>query len=571
MRKFYLLLLSFVALTLTTNAQVLLNEDFEGTFPPANWTRINAGTGNNWQASDAVFTDGPYAAFAGNKAMIYEYHATNAANAWMISPGLSMTGGTSYAITFYYRIRSATYPEKMKVTVGNAATVAAQTTTLWDNNGGASLTVASYRAATINYTPASSGTYYFGWNAYSIANEWAIQVDNIKIESTPAAPACATNASPANLATNVPYLPSIALSWNAVAGANSYDLYFSTTNPPTSLIGTYPGTSIPITGGAGNTTYYWYVVPRNGGGTAAGCSPANVTSFTTEAAPVAAPGCATLTSPANGATGIPAPEATISWNATAQTSGYDVYFGNTSTPPNLGTTTGTSVTITGLTVSTTYYWYIVPKNSIGSAAGCNANQRSFTTRAWLPVTLSDFTGERKGSVNKLAWSTATESNNSGFELQKSADGMNFSKLVFVATKAEGGNSNAALSYNFDDARPFSGTTYYRLKQVDKDGKATFSKIVSIKGDKAAQFEFSAVYPNPTRDILNIAFISPTAQKVTINVTDVTGKLVLQNSLQSVPGDNNLKLSLGSLQAGTYLIKAVCENGCETASQRIIKY
>ena len=145
MRK--LLLSSFLAflclfISDTANSQVLIQEGFEtATFPPTGWTGINNSSsgGNDWKLSPtATFTDGPYAANTGTNCMVYEYKSTSAGDAWMISPVLALTSGSNYLITFSYRIRSATYPEKMKVTIGNAATVAGQTTTLWDNNGGSS-------------------------------------------------------------------------------------------------------------------------------------------------------------------------------------------------------------------------------------------------------------------------------------------------------------------------------------------------------------------------------------------------------------------------------------------------
>lgn len=566
MKKIYSLLLFLFVIT-AGKSQVLLTETFEGTFPPSGWTSLNAGTGNSWQGSDATFTDGPYAAFAGSKAMIYEYNA-NAANAWMISPAVAMTAGQAYSITFYYRVRSGTYPEKLKVTVGNAATVAAQTTTLWDNNGGASITNAGWRQGRITYTPGATASYYFGWNAYSDGDMWAIQVDNIKIEVPPTSPSCVTNISPANGATNVATTPNIPFSWNATAGADAYNLYLGTTNPPTTLVGAFSGTTASITGTTANTTYYWYIEPLNGAGGATGCA-SNVTSFTTAAPPTTAPPCATLISPADGATGQAAPVTNISWNAAATAASYDVFFGTTTTPPNIGNTAATSVNITGLTVNTTYYWYVVPKNAIGSATGCNANMRSFTTRGWLPVTFTTFNGRTEGSVNLLQWTTATETNNKAFELERSADGRNFTAIATIASKAEGGNSTSALSYQYSDVRPLSGTNYYRLKQIDKDGKFAYSDIVTLKS-KATDIRISSVYPNPSRNELNLVIASPSSEKATIVVTDLSGKVILQRATQLVIGDTQELLNVQSLSAGTYIVKVICANGCD-ATQRFVKY
>jgi hypothetical protein len=187
----------------------------------------------------------------------------------------------------------------------------------------------------------------------------------------------------------------------------------------------------------------------------------------------------------------------------------------------------------------------------------------------LPVTLVNFKGERIGAINKLSWQTETEANNSGFELQRSADGINFSKLSFVATKADNGYSNTTLSYSYNDENPLRGNNYYRLKQVDKDGKYSYSTVVLLRS-KATEITLSSVYPNPAQNELNLVITSPSSEKVTIVVTDLSGKVIMQQAAQLVIGDNQQQLKVQSLASGTYIIKAVCSSGCETAVHRFVK-
>ncbi len=188
----------------------------------------------------------------------------------------------------------------------------------------------------------------------------------------------------------------------------------------------------------------------------------------------------------------------------------------------------------------------------------------------LPVTLLSFTGERVGATNQLMWSTASETNNIGFELQRSADGTNYTKLSFVATKSEGGNSNRNLKYDFNDNKPFATSNYYRLKQIDKDGKFTYSNIVLVKGTKAATLSIASIYPNPTVNNLRLAIASPNNEKVTLVVTDLAGRVVMQNATQLVAGDNNLQLNVKGLAKGSYSIKVVCNNGCNSSAERFVK-
>ena len=188
----------------------------------------------------------------------------------------------------------------------------------------------------------------------------------------------------------------------------------------------------------------------------------------------------------------------------------------------------------------------------------------------LPVTFTSFKGERQGTINNLSWSTSTEVNNSGFELLRSADGTNFSTLGFVASKASNGNSNGTLNYAFADKKPFTGNAYYRLKQIDKDGKTTLSQIVLIKGIKLNKLELTSVYPNPTISTLNVVVSSPKADKVTFVVSDITGKVIMNQVMQVVVGDNNLPINVSHIAKGTYTIKAICADGCETAISKFVK-
>jgi hypothetical protein len=187
----------------------------------------------------------------------------------------------------------------------------------------------------------------------------------------------------------------------------------------------------------------------------------------------------------------------------------------------------------------------------------------------LPVTLSYFKGEQSGVSNNLTWSTATEQNNKGFEVERSADGRNFSRIGFVASKAESGTSSTALNYSFTDNNPFPGNSYYRLRQSDNDGRATISKTIVVSR-KVTGIRLGSLYPNPATSELSIIITAPGNEKINLVVTDLSGKLVIQQQVELAAGDNTRKLAIGKLSAGTYLIKVICENGCETSIQRFIK-
>ncbi len=189
----------------------------------------------------------------------------------------------------------------------------------------------------------------------------------------------------------------------------------------------------------------------------------------------------------------------------------------------------------------------------------------------MPVTLLDFTGKKQDNTNLLTWRTAIEQNNRGFELQKSANGIDFSSIAFVPTKAAtGGNSTATLNYNYTDVKPFAAGSYYRLKQVDLDGKSTLSNVVFLKGEGVTQLLIASIYPNPTRQLLNVSLQSPQEQKVVLIITDLAGKTVQQQNLQLQKGDNNKVMKVALLAKGTYVVKLVCADGCEAAVSKFVK-
>lgn len=165
----------------TSGADVIINynEGFEA-WPPADWTFINAGTGNNWASSTSFHT--------GASGMSYSWNSTSPANAWGITGSQSLQAGTQYTISFWYKTGS-TYAEKMKVTVGTGATVSDQSTVLWDNAGGTQLLTSTWTQGTVTYTPTVSDDYYFGFNCYSDANMYVLYIDDVSISGSTLNPA----------------------------------------------------------------------------------------------------------------------------------------------------------------------------------------------------------------------------------------------------------------------------------------------------------------------------------------------------------------------------------------------
>ncbi|MEW5764281.1 MAG: hypothetical protein ACOYXN_08780 [Acidobacteriota bacterium] len=185
-------------------------------------------------------------------------------------------------------------------------------------------------------------------------------------------PSCASAPSPPDASTGVALAPT--LTWGAVAGASTYEVYFGTTSPPPYAASAATPVYVPGSLAQG-TQYYWKVVPKNACGPATGCA---TWSFTTVCN---VPTCASSPSPADSSTGV-STAPTLTWGAVADAASYDVYFGTSSSPPLAGTVTGASYAPGALAEGTLYYWKVVPKNACGSASGCSV--WSFTTGCALP-------------------------------------------------------------------------------------------------------------------------------------------------------------------------------------------
>ncbi|MDB5190795.1 MAG: C-terminal target protein [Segetibacter sp.] len=174
----------------------------------------------------------------------------------------------------------------------------------------------------------------------------------------------------------------------------------------------------------------------------------------------------------------------------------------------------------------------------------------------LPVSITNFSGVRSNNVNTLSWTTVTEQNNKGFELQRSVDGVNYSSIAFVNSKAVNGNSVGQLAYSFADDKAIATNNYYRLNQVDKDGKTTVSNVVLLKASRNANFAVQAIYPVPTTSQLNLLVESAAREKVSISIVDVYGKQVMQQSRTIEAGSNNFSLDVRNLAAGTYILNVI---------------
>ena len=189
------------------------------------------------------------------------------------------------------------------------------------------------------------------------------------------------------------------------------------------------------------------------------------------------------------------------------------------------------------------------------------NQRTAATN--LPVELTSFTGTLSGNLARLAWSTASETNNQGFYVEHSANGLAFRDVHFAPGF---GTTLEAQSYTFTTAELAPGTHTFRLRQTDLDGATDFSPTVelTVSSDNAIM----SVAPNPSRGLTNVSLSVPSAQQVTVSAYDVTGRRVA--TLFSGAADATVSATLSGVAPGVYVVVAQGETFRLTTSATVLR-
>jgi type IX secretion system substrate protein len=191
---------------------------------------------------------------------------------------------------------------------------------------------------------------------------------------------------------------------------------------------------------------------------------------------------------------------------------------------------------------------------------------SFIAPITLPVKLLDFTANYAKPNALLNWSTSQEHNFNYFLIERSIDGENFSQVALVFGAGES-DRKIDYSYNDKDLKSRGGVIYYRLKQVDIDGKFSYSSVRIIRLVDEKTSVTLTTYPNPVANDLRITLpFSWQNKHVHIDLYNVSGQLV---TVQDIGNSSQTEsIALASLQKGIYFVQV--RNGDEIAQQRIVK-
>ncbi|SEJ74340.1 Por secretion system C-terminal sorting domain-containing protein [Dyadobacter sp. SG02] len=200
--------------------------------------------------------------------------------------------------------------------------------------------------------------------------------------------------------------------------------------------------------------------------------------------------------------------------------------------------------------------------SITDKAGVTSQPVSYIiqTESALPVTLISFNSDPEGQTVKLTWRTSNETNSEGFEVQRSRDSHTWMKIGHV--ESQNSNSNAEITYQFDDTTPLKGINYYRLKMIDLDGTFAYSRISSLLAGKPEQT--MTTYPNPVvngRLTINVSFTG----LYHAEVYNLSGVRVLQNKMGM-----SRELNVSKLASGMYVLRVKSATGEVETSTFVVK-
>ncbi len=187
-----------------------------------------------------------------------------------------------------------------------------------------------------------------------------------------------------------------------------------------------------------------------------------------------------------------------------------------------------------------------------------------TTTAPLPVELIRFSASCNGDAHELLnWSTASETNNNYFEVERSDDGNAFQDIGRIEGN---GTSSQMNDYSFVDPTPVAGTVYYRLRQTDYNGQFSNSAIISAESCAGSSDNFTSYYSgNAVEVVMNLS----SANNYKITIIDSRGRVISSKDVSASEGSNKFEFNDGIASSGIYLITVIGENGKSFSSRVMI--
>lgn len=240
------------------------------------------------------------------------------------------------------------------------------------------------------------------------------------------------------------------------------------------------------------------------------------------------------------------------------------YFtGSCGTLTNIGCSSGSGGTVTATITGLTAGQQVTIAIDGNAGANCTYDI-SATNTVPLPIELLSFSAKAiENTYVELGWATVSEINNNYFTIERTKDGVNF-EVVGIVDGA--GNSTVVKNYDLNDNNPYSGISYYRLKQTDYDENSSYSRMVSVIIE--SEFKDLNVYPNPVTGNAQLNFTANKVSTIDIIILDISGRKVLSKSVVTTTGNNKFTIETEELSKGMYFLTLT--NGSEISTLKFVK-
>lgn len=181
---------------------------------------------------------------------------------------------------------------------------------------------------------------------------------------------------------------------------------------------------------------------------------------------------------------------------------------------------------------------------------CTYDAQNLGGGTLLPVVLSYFKASLRNGAVILKWKTEQELNSDRFEIEKSSNG---SQWELLSTVKGSGTFASATEYSYQDALPAKGYNYYRLKQVDYDGKSVYSSVCRVD-NRLSGVQLDQLFPNPSREQVTLSFSADRTTLLTARMIDLSGKQVFSSQTRIEQGQQQWKLPIHQLSPGVYQLQ-----------------
>ncbi|HEX9252414.1 MAG TPA: T9SS type A sorting domain-containing protein, partial [Ignavibacteriaceae bacterium] len=256
------------------------------------------------------------------------------------------------------------------------------------------------------------------------------------------------------------------------------------------------------------------------------------------------------------------------WGVHIQESDGNIILANSySTSPGSWRSVDAGVTWTPINIPSPGY-QVVSIDTITQFAAQGGGFYKLDSPFFIPVELTSFSASVVGGSTNLFWTTATELNNLGFDIEKSFDNKIFEKIGFVPGY---GTTTESKSYNFSASNVSSQKTFYRLKQLDFDGTFEYSSSVEVEGLTPTEFSLKQNYPNPFNPSTKIGFTLPYESNVRISIYNLIGQKVSEvvNSKFNA-GTHTVIFDASNFSSVIYLYKIEAGNFTSVKKMQLMK-